>query len=452
MLNCKCLKILVFFLLMAGRAFPQDKWTLNQCILYAIENNSDLRQFDLQEQLAKERQNQSVRNLLPGVRFSSNAGLNFGRVVDPNTNGIINTEFFNNSYNLNSSIVLFDGFRLQAAIQYEKFREKTASFNQLNAIDDLAFSVMDAYYNVIYFRGMLEIAKEQVEASGMNMKATEKKYDLGLIAKSDFLEMKANLEAEELNKVKVENSLRASVLTLKQRMNFSEEQDFDMEEEVFSTINSQIPSTDQLFDSFIGWSPYYQSFVSQLQANKKNLALSRSELFPSINATWAVNTGYFETRKDASGQVIAFEEQLKNNKSQYLGLSLSIPLFAQWNNRSNVKLSKLNVELAEARLESEKQKLYFEMTQNLDDLEAFGKEYIQYQKQKEADELAYQAAEKKLGEGLLSVIDFYVIKNRYATTQSETLRAKLQLEMKRKALDFYGGKRFWEIDHDTEKN
>jgi len=84
------------------------------------------------------------------------------------------------------------------------------------------------------------------------------------------------------------------------------------------------------------------------------------------------------------------------------------------------------------------------MANNLNTLEALGKEYTQMGKQKETDKLAFQAAEKKLEQGLISVIDFYVAKNRLANSNSQVLRAKLQWEIQRKTLDFYMGKRFWE--------
>ena len=140
--------------------------------------------------------------------------MNFGRSIDPNTNHYINTQFFNNSYNLRTSIAVFDGFRLQNQIKYQKFRKQISEYNQLNAIDDLAFSVMTSYFDVIYFEGMLEIAKEQVETSKLNLKTIEKQVEVGLKAKSDLLEMRANLEREELNRIQIENSRKTATFQL----------------------------------------------------------------------------------------------------------------------------------------------------------------------------------------------------------------------------------------------
>ena len=441
-------KYLILFFILGYMAtntlIAQQKWGLNQCILYAIDNNTDLKQYKIQENIYAETLNQSKRNLLPGVSASSGAGLYFGRSVDPNTNDIITTEYFSNSYSISSSVTVFKGFRLQNNIQYEKFRKKASEYNRLNAIDDLAFSVMNAYFDVIYYKGLLKIAEDQLETSNLKLKATEKQVEVGLMAKSDLLEMRANREKEELNRIQIENNLRSSELSLRQNMNMVGDQRLVLEEEIYPFFKREIPSANQLFNPFARWSPYYQSLVSQLKISEKSLAVTRSGLYPSLSFWGEIGTGYYETNKDENDKVIGFEDQFKNNKSKYLGASLSIPIFSQWSSRSNVKQAKLEVEMAKAKLESEKQKLYFDMSQNLNDLEALEREYLQYEKQKEVDQLAYQTAEKKLEQGLINVIDFYVIKNRYANSQSQVLRAKLQLEIKKRTLDFYMGKRFWE--------
>lgn len=84
------------------------------------------------------------------------------------------------------------------------------------------------------------------------------------------------------------------------------------------------------------------------------------------------------------------------------------------------------------------------MANNLNDLEALEKEYRQYLRQQEADQLAFQAAEKKFEQGLVNVVDFYIAKNRLANSESQVLKAQLQWETKKRILDFYAGKRFWE--------
>ncbi len=424
----------------------QQKWSLNQCISFAIHNNVNLKEYEIQQKLAHENLNQSKRNLLPGISASSNAGISYGRSVDPNTNDILNeTEFFNNSYNINASITIFDGFRLLNTIRYEKFRKQVSEFNRLNAIDDLAFSVMTSFFDVIYYQGMLKITEEQVETSKLNFKAIQKQVEVGIKAKADLLEMQANLEMEELRKIQMENNLASATLQLKQHMNLTGDEALNLIEENGTVLSEELPGQATLFSAFTQWSPNYQSVVAEVKASEKNLAISRAGLFPSLSFGASINTGYYETNTDTLGNIINFGDQLKNNKSQYVGASLNIPIFNRWATRSSIKKAKLEVEQARNRLESEKQKLYFEMANNLNELEALGKEHAQYEKQKEADKLAFLAAERKFEQGLINVVDFYIAKNRYATSSSQVFRAGLQWEIKKKTLDFYKGQRFWEV-------
>jgi len=442
--------IIILSLLTGNSLYAQPKWNLNQCISYAIENNVNLKDYEIQVKLSLEDLNQSRRNLLPGISASSNAGLSYGRSIDPITNDYVTREFFNNSYSIGSSVTIFDGFRLQNQIKYEKFRKQVSEYMRLNATDDLAFQVMTAFFDVLYYEGMLEIAKEQVEASKLNLKSTEKQVQVGLKAQSDLLEMRANLEMEELNRIQIENSKRTAMLQLQQHMNLSSGEVPELIAESISTISETIADPQSLFSGYTSWSPYFKSFEADLKATEKYLSISRSNLYPYLSARGSFNTGFSETNKNASGKVTAFGDQFRNNQSKYIGASLNIPVFSRWANRSGIKKAKLNVERAKNRLESEKQKLYFALANDLNELEALNKEYIQYEKQNEVDNLAFIAAEKKFEQGLINVVEYYIAKNRLANTNSQVLRAKLQWEIKKKTLDFYKGQRFWEAGESVQ--
>jgi outer membrane protein len=432
---------LIMILFQGVRLNAQEKWTLKQCIDYATENNLDIKQTRIQEKITSESLSQSKRDLLPSIGASSSAGLSFGRSVDQSTDLIANTRFFNNSYSASASVNLFDGFNSLNQIEYQKFRKKASELNRLNAIDDLAFSIMYCYFNVLYYEGMLKIAKEQVEASKLNLKKAEKQVELGLKSKTDHLEMSANLEKEELNRIQIENSLKKTVLQLKQLMNLTDKADLILEPEQSAAVATEKPDQENLFLAFTQWSPYYQSQLVRMNQSKTLLAISRSQLYPSISAYGSVGTGYY---KNVSGTGDAFKNQFKNNLGESLGASLSIPIFSRWSGMSGVKIAKLNVEESKIRLDQEKQKLYFEMINNLNDLESLEKEYNQNVKRQAAEQLVYEAAVKKLEQGLISVVDFYIAKNTLANTNSQVLQAKLQWEIKKKILDFYEGKRFWE--------
>jgi len=424
----------------------QEKWTLEKCIAFGIKNNLQLKDAGINENLAGLNYRQSKWNLLPGVSAGANAGMNYGRSVDPNTNGIVNTSFFNNSYYLGSSVDLFHGFILQNQIRYQKFRKESAENNKLNIKDDLAFEVMSAFYNVVYYEELMNIANEQKTLSEMNVKKTQVLVSTGLKAQTDLLEVKANFEKEELFCIQTSNKISSSLISLKKAMNLAPDQQIDLaipekDQLVVAEIVADIPT---LYTQHLEWSPSIKLFESELKASQKNITISKGGFFPSISLQAGYNTGFYETNKDANDQVIAFNSQIKNNRSQFVGASLNIPVFNRNSVRFDVQRARLSCEQSQTKLDLAKQTVRYEIEDTYNELTASWKELQQGEKQMEADELVFQAAQKKYDQGMINAVELYTIKNRLANTTSQVLHSKLTYGMKKRMLGFYKGVRFWE--------
>ncbi len=440
--------VLVIFqmVLFLGLASGQEKWSLNDCIAYAIEHNLQSQRFGLMEQIAREDFNQSKRNMLPYIGASSNAGMSFGRSIDPNTNLIVNTEFFNNSYNLGGSIDLFRGWMLQNQIQYQKYRMQARSHEKQDNLDMLAFSIMTDFFEVIYYREMTGIAEEQVKLSEMSLKKAEKLSEAGLKARTDLLEVIANLEQERLFKIQVENRLEKALLSLKQKMNLPPDKPIEPDSPTLPLIAPTYhqANTARLFAQFSAISPGLQSALASYESMRQYVDIARARLYPSLVFNASANTGFFETNRDNNGKTIPFRSQVNNNRSQFTGLSLQIPVFSRGSSRSEVRKAKLYLKEAETYLEETKQQIWFEIQNNSNELASLAKEMEQTKRRLEADELAFNAAEKKFEQGLISTVEYFTAKNRLASTKSQTLQTRLQWEIKNRINEFYEGKRFWE--------
>lgn len=440
---CSVLSALCFLSIQLS---AQEMWTLNECISYGIKNNLQLHNAQLNEKLAGQNYQQSKWNLLPGISATTSAGMNYGRSVDPQTNGYINTAFFNNSYSLGASMDVFRGFMLQNQIRYQKFRKEEAKNNKMSAADDLAFEVMNAFFDVIYYEEFLKIANEQKALSELNVKKTEILVSTGLKAQTELLEVKAQLEKDELICIQNSNSIESSWISLKKAMNFSSGLQIalanpDEKPITAGEITAEIP---QLFKLHSVWSPKIQSFENEWKASQKDVSVRKAGYFPSIRLQAGFNTGYYETNQDADHRIIAFNDQIRNNQSQYIAASLSIPVFNKNAVRFDVRRSQLYRAQAETNLELAKRDLLFDMEQNYNELTASWKELQQAERQLEADKLSFQAAQKKFDQGMINAVEFYTVKNRLATTTGQVLHSKLTLEIKKRTLDFYKGRRFWE--------
>lgn len=268
----------------------------------------------------------------------------------------------------------------------------------------------------------------------------------GLKAQTDLLEVKANFEKDELFCIQTSNNIDAAWIRLKKAMNLPADKQIslDPQEEnpvLEDSVTANIP---ELFIAYSKWSPYLQLYENEWKASQKDVSISRAGFFPSIQLQASYNTGFYETTKDANDRTIAFNNQIKNNQSQFVGARLTVPIFSKNSVRTNVRRSILLSEQVETKLEQTKQTMIYEMEQNNNDLNAAWKEFLQSQKQLDADKLAFEASQKKYDQGLINVVEFYTVKNRLANTNSQLLHSKLILEMKKRILNFYRGTRFWE--------
>ena len=444
--------LIVFVFFTKIHSYAQEKWTLDKCIQYAIANNLDLKVTNIQSEINKENLNQSKRNLLPYVATGISGYNYFGRSLDYDTYEYITTSQFYGDFDFYGGIDLFKGFSKRNTISLRKMTYLAGVEDEKQQKYNIAFSVMEAYYNAVYFNGLVEIVKEQKELWELNLKQTQKQVNLGLKAKSDLLEMESRLAKEELILIQTQNYYKTALLELKQVMNIKNDENFSVD---FSTPNIGITETKEtspskIYSMALNFYPTIKAGEIRKDAAQKNLLVAKGGLWPSLTMSGGYSS-YFSKLK-GNDDAETFKNQFKNNASQYIGLSLSIPVFSRLSLRSNVKLAKLNYLQAETEFEKTSQELFNEINQDYQELESYLAEYEQLVKQVDYAQIAYEAAEKKLTQGLISVIEFYDSKNILAEAKSDLLRTKLQYTIKNRTIDFYLGKPVFEINgNESEK-
>ncbi len=444
---------IIFSFLNAERAFAQKQWTLDECIQYALENNLDIETQTIITRVDKEQLNQAKRGRLPNIGAYSGYNVNFGKSVDPNTNALTYSSFASNSYSLNSSVTLFDGFVKNNQIAYNRFVYLAGIEDEKTVKIDIAFEVMNAFHNTLYYNGLLEIVSQQKELSELNLHKVKKQAEVGISAQTDILEIDARLADEELLVIRTQNNLKASLLKLKRIMNYPVADELEINDiknnELIRT--TELESADNVYSLALEHLPAVKAKNQLLNAFKKSVAISKGNLYPSLSMGAGYNTGHYETRTDEFGNSVSFKNQFKNNASQNLGVSLSIPVFNRWNTRSNIKLTQLSFEKEKVSLENFKNQLYYEIESYCQELAAASAEYAQAKKQTASNEQAFEVAEKKKEQGLINILDFYTSKNLLSNARSELLRTKLQYLLKRKTIDFYLGKPVFGVNLVSEK-
>lgn len=440
--------VLFVIFLVNEKGFSQKLWSLEDCISYAMENNLDIESQRITTEKQKESFNQSRRNRLPYVSGGTNYGTSYGKSVDPNDNTVTYNNYSSNNYSVNAGITLFEGFMRNNRIAYSRFMYLAGIENEKNLKVEIGFQVMDDFHNALYSKGLLNIANEQKQLTELSMRKVRKEAEVGISAKTDLLEIEARLADEELQVIRADNNYKASLLKLKRSMNYPVHEVLELKgiEETGLIQYPEFENADSVFTMALQHLPAVRAKMQQLYAVERELAISKGGILPTLSLNGSYNTGYYETYKDDQGDIISFKDQIKNNVSKSVGVSMSVPIFNRWNARSEIKQRKLDLEKEKVDLDNYKNQLYYEIESYCQDLSAVSAEYLQAKKQTESNELAFEAAQKKKEQGMFNLIDFYTSKNLLSNAQSELLRTKLLYLLKRKTLDFYMGKSIFETE------
>lgn len=437
-------KILYFLLiLMSNTIFSQESWSLNDCVAHAVEHNLKLKDFTYNQDTNKETYRQSVRNLLPNISAFSDYNIRYGRSVDPNNNSIVNTDFFSNNYGINAQIDLFRGFQKVNTIKASHFLHKAAKEETLHQKYLLAFRVMAAFYDIQFMEGLLSISKEQQEVSNTNYTLVKRQVELGQKAKADLYEAESNVLADKLLVTQNENNVAAAKLKLIQEMNLENATTISIQSssiEIDENTSVLQRNKDSIFDKAKTFVPIIKAQELRAKAAKKELAIARGRLYPSLAFTAGYRTGYYETNlDDITGEVISFNTQIKDNTSKFVGVSLNIPISNGWSNRSRVKQQKVAMMRAENNFDIQKQEMQQLIQQLVQEGDALKTEYQQSVQKMKAQVLTFEIAQKKYEKGLISAIELNQSKNLLANAQNENLQVELRLKVNESTLDFYKG-------------
>ncbi|MCM4162960.1 TolC family protein [Arenibacter sp. A80] len=438
-MNFKKGKLFFSLLLITMYVTGQEKWTLDNCVAYALEHNLTLLDYQYLENSDKESYKQSIRDLLPRVSASADYNIRYGRSTDPNTNDIINTDFFSNGYSMGASINLFQGFQKINTIKARKllFRASKETAQQQRFL--LALRVMKAYHDIQFYEGLLAISQEQLTISEANFKLAKKQIELGLKAGADLYEAESLLYTDQLDLTQNENLLQAAKLGLIQEMNLENTNTLE--------INPILPNitaeSDMVTDSIYGLAkdfvPLLKAQRYRTEAAKKELAVTRGRLYPSLSFATGYGTGYYETTRDTMGLTIPFKNQITDNASRYIGFSLNVPIFNAWSTRSAIKQQKITLDREQNNLKIQEQEIFKAIQQLVQENEALKVEHLLSEKQIMAQEQAFEVAQKKYENGLFTFMELGLAKSMYATAQNKNLQVKLLLQINRNTLSFYQG-------------
>jgi outer membrane protein len=415
------------------------KWTLKDCINYAVTNNIGLQRQKLQTETAQVNFLKSKMNVLPSLNFGSDARVGFGRSIDPVTNLITFKQNLSNSYSLSSNINLFNGFATLNTIAANKFMLKAGLETEKVTRNTLIIDIMGAYYQVLYTKGLENASKMQLDISEKQLFRMQKMVETGREALSKQYEIESQVSADKLAYTVAKNTASQALTSLRQMLQLEPDSDFDI---LMPDLNNILISDnnfrpDSIYNIASQTLPRLKAINFLLKASKKQVTAARGNLAPRLTLGGGVYTGFYKVISETTAEQISFTGQLKNNNSQAVFLSLDIPIFNNYNTGRNIKLARINKNDTELRLELEKNGLYAEIENACLDFNRGKDEYSAAVSNFDYNKKSFEAVEKKFETGLVDVTDYAAAKNTLFNAETEALRTKLQLLIRKLTIQFY---------------
>lgn len=437
--------ILIGAFLLGGitlQAQNNNKWTIQECVDYALENNITIKQSELDTQLADIDKNQAVMNFLPNLSANSSYNINTGSNINPATNQFENQTFKSLSGGVNSGVNLFSGLQNWKNLQRSKLNVLASQYQLDKMKDDISINVANAFVQILFNKEQLKVLQAQNKITKENLERTQELVNAGVLPQGDLLEIKATDATQIQQIIAAENNLFISRVGLAQLLKIEDYQTFDVVEEDYGVFSDDILNKDANEIIAKAKEEVYDVKIADMnyQLAQKDLELARTDYYPTLSAFMGYNTRWSSTNTDfITGDEMPFIDQLYTFDGTSFGLQLNVPIFNRLATRNNVKRSQVNVERSKYLLEQANLDLEATVYQAYNDAKSARLSYDAAKQTAEARQLAYEYAEERYTVGLSNAFDFNQSSIQYENAQSDVVRTKYEYIFKLKVLEFYFG-------------
>lgn len=413
-------------------------WGLDSCMAYAVEHATDVKREVVNARQRKQDYQKAVTDFLPSVAGGVQGQYAWGRNIDPETNTYNHVTTFNNYYQLYASLNVFDGFATINAFKQEKLARAYSTTAMQKVRDDKAIDVMQKFVDAAYAEASIQLASDKLAESKRLLGKMQRLYELGEKGRPDVVQMESQVAEDEYNLTHQKHVAQQSLLTLKSAMNFPVEEELRLVTNG-KQVNESFPiNHETVYQNFLNASPDVKSAEYEVEKARYDYKIAKGRLLPSLSLSGGISTNFYRNLSQG-GQYEGFASQFRNNRGEYLALTLSIPIYdnVAWH---SVKKARNDWQLAQVNLEETKRKLHDHIAQAVMDAEGYAKELYQMNKKVASDSLAYYMSSRKFEEGMLSTFDLHTAAQTLLESRIKQLQMQMLLVIKQRLVDYYQGK------------
>lgn len=421
----------------------QQKWTLQECIDYAMQNSITLKQAKLDKETAAETRKQSQAALFPSLTGTSNQ--NFGyrpwqaSGMSTVTNGTVNNQvkktYYNGTYGINASWTVWNGNQNHNQVKQNKLSEEQKELQVQEAINTIQEKIAQLYVQILYLNEAVNVNRQSLETSKKNEERGQEMVEVGKMSKADLAQLSAQRATDEYNLVETEAQLADYKLQLKQLLEITGDQPFDIAMPTASDEQAlgEIPSVVNVYEQALMLRPEIKNSEVAVQSSDVQLKIARAGHLPTISMTGGVGTSTSSNNSNGWG------EQLKTNFDATAGIGISIPIFDQRKTKTAVNKAKIQHEKALLEQQDKQKKLYSAIEGFWLDAQSAQQRFRAATATVESEQLSYDLLSEQFNLGLKNVIQLMTGKTNLLDAQQKKLQSKYMTILNQQLLKFYQG-------------
>lgn len=407
-----------------------EKWSLSDCINYALEQNIQVRQSILSNLSNEVNTEQAQAQRLPSLNASARQNFTWSQMEDLTTGNSSYEGSSSTNFSLNSNLVIYNGQRLTNLIKQAELDAQAGIYDSETIKESITISILNAFLQVVAYEENVKNAQSQLEATTEQLELSEARLQSGIISRSDYLQVKSQLASEKLTLANAQSTYAIAKVSLMQLMELPVDDNFQIERpEMNGDMNQNIsPNASEVYAVALEIKPQIKSAAYQKESASLNEKISKSGYYPVLSADAGLSSGYNSNLGQLGSQI-----------TPTVGVALSIPIFQKKQVKSSVSQAKINYQNAELNEINTKNQLRKEIEQICVDVIAAQSQYEASLESFTSTEESYALAEERFDNGLINSVDFLFEKTNLIVAENELLKSQFSLIFNYKILDFYLG-------------
>lgn len=423
----------------------QKKWTLNECVNHAIENNVSIKQIELDNKLSELDKKDAFGSFLLSVNATASHSWNVGLNTNITTGILENQTTQFTSMGVSAGVDIFRGLQHQNRYRRAKLAIVSSQYQQLKMEEDVALNVVNAYLQVLFNKEDIKVLKQQMHIDSLQFNRSQELVDAGMVPSGDLFEIKATLATDKQRIIQSEYALLVSKMSLAQLLQLEDFKDFDIVETDYDFELNEIffQSPESIFNKAKKERTELKIAENEVKLAEKDIDIAKGAYLPSLTGFYSLSSrvSYAKVRDGLGGErnPPPFFDQLDSFKGHNFGLQLNIPIFNGLSARNNVTRNKIRLDKSKLHFEQTALDLERNIYTAFADANGAMETYLANVELLKAREEAYRYIQERYENGMATSFDLNQSQTLLVNTKSDVLRTKYDYLFRTKILEFYFG-------------